>query len=195
MRLRYSAWMLVAAVACSGSGATGGGAATTGAAATAGGEQGGGATVGGGATTGGATAGGESGGGTTAAAGGPTVPWAQMNHDQKMEYMEHTVMPEMRRMFQEFDGQRFANFTCRTCHGANAREVNFHMPNGISPLNPAQIPGMFQSQDRMHVFMTQRLWPRMTAMLGAQPYNPQTHQGFGCLGCHGMAGGAPPAAH
>lgn len=180
MRFRYSAWVLVAAVACSGSGATGNSA-----------TAGGGATSGGGATTSG-----ESGGGTTAAAGGPAVPWAQMNHDQKMEYMEHAVMPEMRRMFQEFDGQRFATFTCRTCHGANAREVDFHMPNGIAPLNPAQIPGMFQSQDRMHVFMTQRLWPRMTAMLGAQPYNPQTHQGFGCLGCHGMAGGAaPPAAH
>ena len=105
-----------------------------------------------------------------------------MNHEQKMDYMEHTVMPEMRTMFQEFDGQRFAQFTCRTCHGANARDVNFHMPNGIAPLDPTAIPGMFASQDRMHVFMTQRLWPRMTEMLGAQRYNPETHQGFGCLG-------------
>lgn len=123
----------------------------------------------------------------------PAVAWATMNHEQKMEYMEHTVMPEMTRMFQEFDGHRFERFTCGTCHGANARAVNFHMPNGIAPLDPSRIPAMFASQDRMEVFMTQRLWPRMTELLGAQRYNPETHQGFGCLGCHGMRG-APAAA-
>ncbi len=132
---------------------------------------------------------------TTAAASTPAVAWSSMNHEQKMDYMEHTVMPEMTRMFQEFDGHRYERFTCGTCHGANAREVNFHMPNGIAPLDPTAIPGMFASQDRMHVFMTQRLWPRMTEMLGAQRYNPETHQGFGCMGCHGMrTPAAAPAA-
>jgi hypothetical protein len=182
MRVQHTAWALVVvAMACSSSNTSGGGAAAGGATTAAA------TSTSGGTETSGATA-------TTPTAGGAAVAWPQMNHEQKMEYMEHTVMPEMRRMFQEHDAQRFANFTCRTCHGANAREVNFHMPNGISPLNPAAIPGMFQSQDRMHVFMTQRLWPRMTELLGAQPYNPQTHQGFGCLGCHGMAGAAPAAA-
>ena len=184
MRIQHTAWALVVvAMACSSTNTSGGaaaaGGATTAATPTSGGTESGGATA------------------ANPAPGGPAVPWPQMNHEQKMEYMQGTVMPEMRRMFQAHDAQRFARFTCGTCHGANAREVNFRMPNGIAPLNPASIPGMFQSQDPMHVFMTQRLWPRMTALLGAQPYNPQTHQGFGCLGCHGMAGGppaAPPAA-
>jgi hypothetical protein len=131
---------------------------------------------------------------TTPAA--PAVAWATMTHEQKLDYMQHTVMPEMTRMFQEFDGHRFEHFTCGTCHGANARAVNFHMPNGIAPLDPARIPAMFASQDRMPVFMTQHVWPRMTELLGAQRYNPETHQGFGCFGCHGMrTGAAAPAAH
>ncbi len=132
----------------------------------------------------------------TASAASGAAAWGSMSHEQKMDYMQNTVMPEMRRMFQEFDGQRFANFSCRTCHGENPQAVNWHMPNGIAPLDPSTIPAMFASQDRMHVFMTQRLWPRMTALLGKQPYNPETHQGFGCMGCHGMRMPAgAPAAH
>lgn len=126
------------------------------------------------------------------ASAAPQVAWSSMTPEQKGEFMRERVMPEMRTMFQAHDARRFESFTCATCHGANAREVNFHMPNGIAPLDPTQIPGMFASQDPMHVFMTQRVWPRMTEMLGAQPYNPETHQGFGCLGCHGMR--APAAA-
>lgn len=134
------------------------------------------------------------------ASAAPQVAWADMTPQQKGEFMQQRVMPVMREMFQAHDAHRFEHFTCATCHGANAREVNFHMPNGIAPLDPTQIPGMFASQDPMHVFMTQRVWPRMTELLGAQPYNPETHQGFGCLGCHGMrtpaaAPATTPAAH
>lgn len=127
------------------------------------------------------------------ASAAPQVAWADMTHEQKGQFMRERVMPEMTQMFQAHDAHRFEHFTCATCHGANAREVNFHMPNGIAPLDPTQIPGMFASQDPMHVFMTQRVWPRMTELLGAQRYNPETHQGFGCLGCHGMRTPAAPA--
>ncbi len=188
MKLHHSAWACLALItACSGSStATSGNTTTPATAATTAGD-----TTTTAATTTPAATTPETPAATPAAT--PAVAWATMNHEQKMEYMEHTVMPEMTRMFQEFDGHRFERFTCATCHGANARAVNFHMPNGIAPLDPSRIPAMFASQDRMNVFMTQRLWPRMTEMLGAQRYNPETHQGFGCLGCHGMRGA--PAAH
>ncbi len=126
--------------------------------------------------------------------GGPPMPWATMTHEQKADYMEHTVMPEMRSMFQAQNPTRFARFTCGTCHGANARAVNFHMPNGIAPLDPARVPAMFSTHTPMNDFMTQHVWPRMTQLLGAQPYNPETHQGFGCFGCHGTRGARPGAA-
>ncbi|MCA9611855.1 MAG: hypothetical protein H6722_22530 [Sandaracinus sp.] len=118
---------------------------------------------------------------------GPAVAWADMNHEQKGAYMRDVVTPQMRAMFQAFDAEHYADFGCATCHGENAREVGFHMPNDLAPLNPANIPAMFQSEHPGAVFMTQQVWPKMVELLGAEPYNPETHEGFGCLGCHAMA--------
>ena len=134
------------------------------------------------------TSGGET---STEAAGTETVAVAfdDLSREEQFAFMRNTVMPEMTAMFQEFDAERYADFSCFTCHGDNAEEVGFEMPNGIAPLNPEHIPAMFESERPMAVFMTQRVWPRMTEMLGEAPYNPETHEGFGCLGCHGMEGG------
>lgn len=132
----------------------------------------------------------ETAGGDQAAAAEAPVAWADMSHEQRGAFMAETVMPEMQAMFQEFDGERFAEFNCATCHGENAREVNFEMPNGVAPLDPAQIPGMFQSDQPMAQFMTQRVWPRMAELLQEPPYNPETHEGFSCLHCHATAEGA-----
>lgn len=110
--------------------------------------------------------------------------WKEMNDEQRGAFMEQTVMPKMKALFQEFDPQEFSNFTCKTCHGPNAQEVGFHMPNGLAPLNPEHIPAMFQSEKPMAVFMTQKVWPQMTDLLGELPYNPETHEGFSCLHCH-----------
>ncbi len=113
--------------------------------------------------------------------------WADMDRPARLAFMQQQVMPELKSMFQEFDGERFAEFNCATCHGENMQEVDFAMPNGIAPLNPAHVPSMFQSEQPMAQFMVQRVWPRMTEMLGAEPYNPETQEGFGCFSCHGMA--------
>lgn len=126
----------------------------------------------------------------TAATGGETaaqVAWADMTQEQKGQFMHDVVMPEMRAMFQEHDPEEFADFSCATCHGENAREVGFEMPNGIAPLDPAHIPAAFTSSEPIAVLMTQRVWPRMTELLGQQPYDPDTHQGFSCLSCHATA--------
>jgi hypothetical protein len=132
-------------------------------------------------TTGGETTGGETTGGETQAA---TQNWADMDQEARGRYMATVVMPEMQTMFQEFNAEEYGDFGCETCHGANAREVNFSMPNGLAPLDPASIPAMFQSTQPMAQFMTQRVWPRMTELLQMQPYDPETHQGFSCLNCH-----------
>lgn len=112
-----------------------------------------------------------------------------MTEEQKFAFMQNTVMPEMTQLFQEFDGERYAEFTCANCHGDNAQEVGFEMPNGLAPLNPEHIPAMFESDQPMAQFMTQTVWPRMYQLLGKDPYNPETNEGFGCLGCHAMEGG------
>lgn len=120
-------------------------------------------------------------------AAAPAIAWHDMTPEQKGQFMHDVVMPEMRAIFQEHDGEEFADFSCATCHGENARDVGFHMPNGIAPLDPAHIPAVFSSSDPMAVLMTQRVWPRMAELLGEQPYDPETHQGFSCLNCHATA--------
>lgn len=115
------------------------------------------------------------------------IAWADMTPEQKGQFMAEVVVPTMRPMFQELDGERFADFGCATCHGEDAREVSFEMPNGVAPLDPAQIPGMFESDQPMAQFMTQRVWPRMGELLGEELYDEETHSGFSCLNCHATA--------
>lgn len=124
------------------------------------------------------------GGGETAAA---RPAWHDMTLEQRGHFMAEVVMPEMRTLFQEFDGTRFAEFSCETCHGANAHDVNFHMPNGVAPLDPAHIPAVFSSTEPGAVFMTQRVWPRMAELIGEPLYDAETHEGFSCLNCHATA--------
>lgn len=115
--------------------------------------------------------------------------WPDMNRAQRFAYMQDVVLPEMATLFQEFDGETYADFSCANCHGADAEAVGFEMPNGLAPLNPAAIPAMFASEEPVAVFMTQRVWPKMTELLDEAPYNPETQQGFSCLNCHAIAEG------
>ncbi len=105
--------------------------------------------------------------------------------------MRDQVMPEMTTMFQNFDAEEFESVTCVTCHGENFQEVNFSMSNGLHPLNPAEIPNLASSDDENVVrwvqFMFGEVTPGMVRILGVEPYNPETHQGFGCLSCHETA--------
>lgn len=126
---------------------------------------------------------------TETSSGGETA-WADMDREQRLAFMQNTVTPEMAAMFQEFDGERFADFGCPTCHGDTMQDVDFAMPNGVSPLDPTTIPAMFESDQPMAQFMTQQVWPRMTEMLGQQPFNPETNEGFSCLNCHAVAEGS-----
>lgn len=131
------------------------------------------------------TAGGEGEGATAATA---DVAWADMSMEQRGHYMEHTVVPEMRSIFQEYDGEEYAEFGCATCHGENARDVHFRMPNDLAPLNPANIGGIFQSEEPVAQLMTQRVWPRMAELLQQPPFDPETGEGFSCMGCHATEG-------
>ena len=134
---------------------------------------------------------------------GPARPWARMTDREKGAYMHDTVLPTMTSLLQAYDPAHFTEVTCATCHGANARAVHFHMPNGIAPLPAFGTPAAQERMARQHrayEFMGTRVVPVMAQLLGQQPYNPQTHQGFGCFNCHGHeaagdAGAAAATAH
>lgn len=115
------------------------------------------------------------------------VAWADMTPEQRGAYMRDTVVPTMAPLFQAVDAEEYAEFGCRNCHGENARDVHFAMPNGVHPLNPADIPAVFQSDEPMAQLMTQSVWPRMAELLGEPPFDPETGEGFSCMNCHATA--------
>lgn len=133
-------------------------------------------------------------GSPSAAASGAPAPagssgkWSDLNRDQRMTYMKQVVLPKMKETFSKFDAKEFEHFTCMTCHGGGAKDGSFKMPNPELPkLNPE---GGFKKHMDKHPeitkFMMAKVLPEMADLLQTKPYDPQTHLGFGCFGCHAI---------
>ncbi|TNF32537.1 MAG: hypothetical protein EP329_09780 [Deltaproteobacteria bacterium] len=119
---------------------------------------------------------------------GPPKPWHAMEMSEKGQYMKDVVLPTMKRIFQQHDPQNYADFGCDTCHGLDARERHFEMPNpGLYALYP---PGSPQQQQMVAekkatlAFMVNEVIPTMQQLLGEEPFDPMTKKGFGCAECH-----------
>lgn len=126
---------------------------------------------------------------------GPPRPWAELSHEEHGAYMAREVLPRMSALFSAYDGERYAEFECVTCHGADARERNFAMPNpSILPLHPTGSAGQHQTV-RDHPegvrFMYNQVLPTMQALLGASAFNEATGEGFTCYACHTHADAGP----
>src|SRR4051812_37318882 len=63
----------------------------------------------------------------------PDVPFAQLDHAQQVAFMKQNVMPVMKPLFQRHDPKAFEKFGCSTCHGEQAKDGEFDMPNGKLP--------------------------------------------------------------
>ncbi|MEZ4402644.1 MAG: hypothetical protein R3B06_21665 [Kofleriaceae bacterium] len=122
--------------------------------------------------------------------GGPAtdpVTWKDMNGDQRHAFMESTVLPHMKEKFVAFDAADFGEMNCKTCHGEGAEDGSFEMPNpGIKPLDFGHMDQLDEHEQKVAAWMHEVVVPEMAALLGEQPYDPATQQGFGCLGCHTM---------
>jgi hypothetical protein len=117
----------------------------------------------------------------------PSKPWKDMNAEQRKDYMKTVVFPKMKDNFGAFDATRYAGMNCITCHGESAKEGNFKMPNPKLPKLPADEAGfkaLTEKKPDVMKFMGGKVVPQMASMLGEQPFNPQTHEGFGCFRCH-----------
>ena len=123
------------------------------------------------------------------APGGPTtdkpLAWADMDHEQKEDYMEATVMPHMKDKFTAFDA-RYAEMNCKTCHGPGADDGTFKMPNpDLMPLDFSRDPSTYSEEEhKVGEFMGTVVVPEMAKLLGTTPYDQATQTGFGCTGCH-----------
>jgi hypothetical protein len=120
---------------------------------------------------------------------GPPGPgdWDKWTHDQKLDYMKTAVMPKMGGLFHDFDAKRYAEPKCVLCHGSGAKDGTFKMPNPELPkldLTPAGLKALHTKKAAVFDFMAKQVVPTVAGLLGEQPYDPKTQQGFGCLECH-----------
>jgi hypothetical protein len=89
--------------------------------------------------------------------------------------MTFTVLPNMGRLFQRFEGKAAPDLTCRTCHGADAERVAYAMPHGLPALDPRRMP---DPSGRVARFMAEEVTPQMADLLGVDRAR------FTCFHCH-----------
>jgi hypothetical protein len=118
------------------------------------------------------------------------IAWADMNKDQRLEYMKSVVAPRMKQVFVNFSPDRFGKMNCTTCHGDSATEGTFKMPNPKLPKLPSSpdgFKGLAAERPAVMEFMKNEVKPKMAVLLGMPEYTPETKSGFGCMECHTMA--------
>ncbi len=120
--------------------------------------------------------------GAEAPAGAGEVWSDTMSDKEKGIFMKKKVMPAMSKAFQSFDANKYAGFDCKTCHGPQFKPH----PVDYLPELTFKDGGFVEAGEHPELakFMQEQVTPEMAALFGKPPYDPQTHQGFGCGGCH-----------
>lgn len=110
------------------------------------------------------------------------IAFNDMAFGERKSFMKDVILPQMKPHFVE----KRPDFSCASCHGDNLSDVNFEMPNTLSPLNPKAMP--FESENEKTraaaKWMKETIVPNMARLLKEKPYNPETKTGFGCFECH-----------
>jgi mono/diheme cytochrome c family protein len=124
----------------------------------------------------------------------PAPKWKDMNADQRMAFMKSTVLPRAKKLFGDFDPQKYAVVNCHTCHGKGSEDGSFEMPNPDIKALPASEEAYVAwiSKDpeaaRYTKFMSEQIVPAVAEMLDVKAFDPKTHTGeFSCPACHTMA--------
>jgi hypothetical protein len=113
---------------------------------------------------------------------GSEVAWHDMDREARMIYMGSTVMPAMKEAFKQHG---FDTFKCANCHGTDFKQVDYKMPNDLTPLNPDNpIQSGMDLDEEMTKFMVSVVLPEMAKMLGEQTDVTTGKGEFGCLSCH-----------
>lgn len=116
------------------------------------------------------------------------VPFDQLDQDQRIEFMKQKVVPTMQPIFQNHDPKEFAEFGCKTCHGEQAEQGHFDMPNpGLPKLNFKDQSEMAKFSKEDMEWMAKEVKPAMAKLLSEPEFTPENPNGFGCTGCHTTA--------
>jgi hypothetical protein len=101
----------------------------------------------------------------------PDVPFALLDRDQRVKFMEERVVPAMAPLFRAHDPQRYAEFGCKTCHGAGDYAMpNDELPKLVLPIERGR------HDARVVEWMTAKIRPAMARLLD--------DESFECLRCH-----------
>jgi len=105
-----------------------------------------------------------------------------MSFEDRQVYMSTTVLPHMRDTFAAFDGERYAEFSCQTCHPTGAARGDYAMPDpGIPPLSRWHFRAeQWKKHPETVQFMWEQVKPQMSTLLGG----PKGLRGFNCTSCH-----------
>lgn len=102
------------------------------------------------------------------------VDYDAMNQYEKFTFMGTTVTPDMAEVFQAFDAERYADFSCNTCHPQGSADGDYLMPDaGLMPLRNEDFP---YTSD-IGLFMSEEVLPANQDLLGPPDGSP-------CLECH-----------
>jgi hypothetical protein len=112
----------------------------------------------------------------------PDVPFDELDHEQRIQFMKQVVMPNIGPLFHEHNPKKFENFGCRTCHGDGADRGEYHMPNDKLP--KLNFGNMSKYEPRDIEFMKTQVQPTMARLLKQPERTEQNPDGFGCLACH-----------
>jgi hypothetical protein len=121
--------------------------------------------------------------------GPPQVAWKDMTKQQKGKYMKMVVVPTMAPLFTAFNPKEFAKVECWTCHGEDAQDREFKMPNpklAVLPSTPEGFKKVAKEKPDWVKFMSGTVKPQMAKLLGLPEFDPKHPKkpGFGCSNCH-----------
>ena len=98
-----------------------------------------------------------------------------LSDDEKLTYMSTEVLPTMQAIFQGYDSEAYAEFSCATCHVTGLSDGSYAMPDpGLPPLREADFPYEGELAD----FMEHEVRATMAELLGP------TDGGRPCVTCH-----------
>lgn len=120
--------------------------------------------------------------GPAAAPAGPA--FTGMTAEQKLAHMKTVIMPKMSKVFQEGDAKHYADFGCKTCHGDKKQDPHVVLPK--LTLSGDGFQKLMAAKPAVTKFMAEKVTPAMATAMNEQPFDPKTHKGFGCGGCHAV---------
>jgi mono/diheme cytochrome c family protein len=118
-----------------------------------------------------------------AAASLPRTWSDSMSKEQQVAFMSQNVIGPLGKTFKEHDGARYADFSCKTCHGPNRQNPHAFLPH--LKLEGENLTA-FKTDPEVAKFMHEKVVPAMATAMGMPEYDMKTHQGFGCAGCHSI---------